>query len=442
MNDHFDKDEITDRFVSYASVFTQSEEGHTDTPSTDRQRDLARILTKELTDMGAADVYFDEPHCYVYATIPGNIPAKEEELAKRSDRIEKHRENMAPILGFVAHMDTVDAVPGATAVHPRVIDSYDGKDIVLNKDLGIVLSSSEYPDLTRMIGKRLVVTDGTSVLGADDKAGVVQIMEMASFFLSHPDIPHGTLRIMFTPDEETGNGTANVDFDHFACDYAYTIDGGRIGELEYENFNAATAVVTITGKSILPGSAKGVMRNACLVAMEYAALLPALETPYYTEGYEGFYHLEEMQGVTDKAVLTYIIRDHDKGIFEHRKDVVKKAARAINARYGEDIVDVSLKDSYYNMKQKIEPHMHLVENAKKAMEKVGVTPIIDPIRGGTDGCVLSYEGIPCPNLGTGGYNYHSRYEYACIDEMMQGCEILIRLGSYYASYELDEPKTH
>lgn len=434
---HFDKDEVTKRFVTYTSIFTQSEEGHDDTPSTARQRDLADLLAKELSDMGASDVYYDEKHCYVYATIPGNIPAKEEALQKREDKDKKHRENMAPILGFVAHMDTVDAVPGAAAVHPRVIDSYDGKDIVLNRETGIVLSPKEYPDLSRMVGRTLVVTDGTSVLGADDKAGVTQIMEMAAFFLSHPEIPHGTIRIMFTPDEETGNGTMNVDFDHFACDYAYTIDGGQMGELEYENFNAATAIVTITGKSIHPGSAKGVMRNACLVAMEYAAMLPALETPYYTEGYEGFYHLEEMQGVTDRATLTYILRDHDKVKFEHKKEVMQKAAEAINERYHGEIVSVSIKDSYYNMKEKIEPHMHLVENAKKAMEKVGVTPIIDPIRGGTDGCVLSFEGIPCPNLGTGGYNYHSRYEYACIDEMVQGCEILIRLGSMYAEYELD-----
>ena len=389
--------------------------------------------------MGASDVVLDEEKCYVYATIPGNIPADEGKLSTRDDRKKKRRENSAPILGLVAHMDTSDAVDASAhpKIHPRKIENYDGGTIVLNEEKNLSMSPSEYPELAGKRGKTLIVTDGTTVLGGDDKAGVAQIMEAAQFLLQHKEIAHGTVRIMFTPDEEVGNGTRNVNMDEFAVDYGYTVDGGGIGELEYENFNAASAHLTIQGLSTHPGSAKGKMRNALLVAMEYNALLPADEIPAKTEGYEGFYHLEEMHGTADAAEMDYIIRDHDRTKFEHRKEVILKAVQKINDRYGANVMTAEVSDSYYNMEEKIRPHMHLIENAKTAMREIGVEPVVSPIRGGTDGAVMSFRGVPCPNLFTGSYNFHSRYEYVVAEEMALGAETLIRILNKYAGYELD-----
>ena len=436
---HFDKEKIAERFIRYARVFTQSKEGIADTPSTQCQWDLARLLKKELEEMGASDVVLDEEKCYVYATIPGNIPADEGKLSTRDDRKKKRRENSAPILGLVAHMDTSDAVDASAhpKIHPRKIENYDGGTIVLNEEKNLSMSPSEYPELAGKRGKTLIVTDGTTVLGGDDKAGVAQIMEAAQFLLQHKEIAHGTVRIMFTPDEEVGNGTRNVNMDEFAVDYGYTVDGGGIGELEYENFNAASAHLTIQGLSTHPGSAKGKMRNALLVAMEYNALLPADEIPAKTEGYEGFYHLEEMHGTADAAEMDYIIRDHDRTKFEHRKEVILKAVQKINDRYGANVMTAEVSDSYYNMEEKIRPHMHLIENAKTAMREIGVEPVVSPIRGGTDGAVMSFRGVPCPNLFTGSYNFHSRYEYVVAEEMALGAETLIRILNKYAGYELD-----
>lgn len=436
---HFDKEKIAERFLRYARVFTQSKEGIADTPSTQCQWDLARLLKKELEEMGASDVVLDEEKCYVYATIPGNIPADEGKLSTREDRKKKRRENSAPILGLVAHMDTSDAVDASAhpKIHPRKIENYDGGTIVLNKEKNLSMSPSEYPELAGKRGKTLIVTDGTTVLGGDDKAGVAQIMEAAQFLLQHKEIAHGTVRIMFTPDEEVGNGTRNVNMDEFAVDYGYTVDGGGIGELEYENFNAASAHLAIQGLSTHPGSAKGKMRNALLVAMEYNALLPADEIPAKTEGYEGFYHLEEMHGTADAAEMDYIIRDHDRTKFEHRKEVILEAVQKINDRYGANVMTAEVSDSYYNMEEKIRPHMHLIENAKTAMREIGVEPVISPIRGGTDGAVMSFRGVPCPNLFTGSYNFHSRYEYVVAEEMALGAETLIRILNKYAGYELD-----
>lgn len=430
---------MTRRFIRYASIYTQSEEGTPDTPSTRCQFDLARLLYRELTDMGASDVFLDEDKCYVYATVPATIPpASLEALAARNDALTKKRENLAPILGLVAHMDTSNAVDARNhpCIRPRVIEHYDGGRILLNEKRKLSMGPEEFPELSSKAGRTLIVTDGTTVLGGDDKAGITQIMEAADFFLRHKDIAHGTIRIMFTPDEEVGNGTLNMNTEHFSVDYAYTVDGGAVGELEYENFNAASALVSVQGISAHPGSAKGIMRNALLTAMEYNDLLPR-EIPSTTEGYEGFYHLEELKGTADSAAMEYLIRDHSRELFEKRKRIVLEAADTINQRCGDTAVTVTITDSYYNMAEKIRPHMHLIENARKAMEQLGIVPLVTPIRGGTDGARMSFLGIPCPNLFTGAYHYHGRYEYVVAEEMVLGAETIIRILNQYAGYELD-----
>ena len=431
--------DIGERFIRYASVITQSKEGCPTTPSTPEKRDLAVILRDELEEMGLPEVYYDEEHCYVYATLPGNIPADEAKLALLPDRAAKRRENTAPILGLVAHMDTVDAI-AKKEVKPRRICSYDGGDIVLNEEEHVVLSPAMFPSLNRHKGCDLVVTDGTTVLGADDKSGIAVAMEVLDFFINHPEYAHGTIRVCFTPDEEVGNGTLWLDKNRFACDYAYTIDGGGIGDLEYENFNAATAWVSCRGVSCHPGSAKNLMVNALLVAMEYNSMLPALDIPGRTEGYQGFFHITGMSGTADEAEMEYIIRDHDLEKFTERKNVMLRAAEEINRRYSDGTVSVRIEDSYFNMAEKVKPHMHLIDLAVASMKELGIEPNITPIRGGTDGCKLSYEGIPCPNLGTGGYNCHGRYEYACVEEMAKDAELVVRILNKYASYEVDAPK--
>jgi tripeptide aminopeptidase len=443
--------DIGERFMKYASIATQSEEGHPETPSTACQHDLARLLAQELTEMGAADVYYDEEHCYVYATVPSNLPmdeAAEKKLSARSDREAKKRENLAPVIGLMAHMDTSAAVD-SRVIRPRRIHGYDGSAITLNEEQKIVLDPAVFPSLKKHIGSDLVVADGTSVLGGDDKAGVAAIMEVFAFYLSHPEYAHGTIRCCFTPDEEVGNGVACIDLTRFACDYAYTIDGGDLGQLEYENFNAASADVVIHGISTHPGDAAGRMRNAILLAGELMSMLPVEETPYYTSGHEGFYHIEQIRGTTDEVTLQYIIRDHDRKKFEERKENFRRIVDELNQEYKGDggthgagseepAVDLKLTDSYFNMKEKIEPHMHLVDNAVKAMKALGIEPIIDPIRGGTDGCQISFRGIPCPNLGAGAYNYHSRYEYVSVNEMARAVDLLVRILNIYAGYELND----
>lgn len=429
---------VADRFIRYASIFTQSAEGVMDTPSTGRQRDLARLLYTELIDMGASEVVYDEEKCYVYATVPGNLPVDATALQARPDRTAKRRENLAPIIGLVAHMDTSDGVDGTDhGVHPRRIENYDGGVIVLDGAAGIQMDPADYPSLQGKEGQSLIVTDGHSVLGGDDKAGVAEIMEAVQFYLRHPEIAHPTFRVCFTPDEEVGNGVLNINLNQFAVDYGYTVDGSYVGEIEYENFNAASAHVVIHGKSTHPGDAKGRMVNAILVAQEYNAVLPARETPYYTEGYEGFYHLESIQGECDHAEMDYILRDHDQNKLSLKKSMMEQAARLINERYGAGTAEVTITDSYSNMAEKVRPHMHLVTNAEEAMREVGITPRTQPIRGGTDGCQLSFRGIPCPNLGNGAYQYHSRYEFVSVDEMVMGCEILIRILNKYAGFTLD-----
>ncbi|MBP3217002.1 MAG: peptidase T [Lachnospiraceae bacterium] len=435
-----DKNETAERFIRYASICTQSEENVPDTPSTAIQRDLAILLYRELQEMGASDVVYDEEKCYVYATLPGNLPvddAARRKLEGRSDTAAKRRTNLAPIIGLAAHMDTSNAV-SASEVHPRRVDCYDGGVIQLNEKDGIRLDPAEFPDLKDQVGAMLVVTDGTSVLGGDDKAGITQIMELFRFYLSHPEFPHGTVRLMFTPDEEVGNGTLNVDFEQFAADYAYTVDGSTVGELEYENFNAAGARLVLHGLSTHPGDAKDKMRNALQMAMDFHALLPERERPEHTEGYEGFFHLISLDGTCDEAHMEYIIRDHDRARFEKRKEQMREAAAEIARRYGEGTIDLMVEDSYYNMAEKILPHPELIEAASKAIKDAGLSVRTQPIRGGTDGCRLSFSGIPCPNLGTGAYHYHSRYEYVSVDEMVKGVEVLARIIGEFAKYQLND----
>ncbi len=394
---------VIDRFLKLVSYPTTSDENSETCPSTPRQLALAEELVRQMQDMGISDAHVDADG-YVYGTIPANC------------------EKNIPVYGLIAHMDTSPDAPGEN-IRARITEAYTGGDVVLNEEKHIVLSPEEYPQLKNAVGKRLIVTDGTTLLGADDKAGVAEILSAAELLLTS-DRAHGTVKLAFTPDEEIGRGADRFDVAGFGADYAYTVDGGAIGELEYENFNAASAKIVIRGKSIHPGSARGQMVNAALVAMELHGLLPALETPYYTDGYEGFYHLTELQGETEQAELHYIIRDHDRAKFEDRKAVMQKVCAEIDRRYGAGTVELTLRDSYYNMKEKIEPCLFLIENAKKAMEQLGIEPKIVPIRGGTDGARLSFEGLPCPNLCTGGENFHGRFEYIPAEDMERITQML------------------
>ncbi|WP_251490444.1 peptidase T [Otoolea muris] len=399
--------DVTERFLRYVSFDTQSEESSMSTPSTDRQLDLARALLRELRDMGASNARMDE-YGYVYAAIPANRP----ELEK------------APALGFIAHMDTAPAMSGRH-VKPRIVEAYDGGDIVLNRELGITMRRADFPCLGECVGQDLIVTDGTTLLGADDKAGIAEIMAMAARLLSNPGIPRGPVCIAFTPDEEIGRGADHFDVTGFGAAAAYTVDGGPIGELEYENFNAASGAVSIKGVSIHPGDAKGRMKNAILLGMEFQSLLPAAEAPMYTEGYEGFFHLDHFTGDVENARMEYIIRDHDRERFEGRKRLFQAAASYLNTKYGGGTLEASVKDSYYNMKEQIKPHMYLIEMASEAMKDAGIEPRVVPIRGGTDGARLSYMGLPCPNLSTGGYHYHGKFEYIPAQSMEKMTDVLV-----------------
>lgn len=401
--------EVTERFLRYCRVDTQSDEESTASPTTEKQKDLGRMLTEELRDLGAEEVSFDETHCYVYATIPptGDPAAKS--------------------LAFLSHMDTSPEVSGKD-VNPRIVTDYDGGDIVLNEEKQIVLSPAIYPELAAYRGQDLIVTDGTTLLGADDKAGIAEIMTMASFLLQHPEISHGKISICFTPDEEVGCGVDHIDLKRLDAAYAYTVDGGALGELEYENFNAAAAKATFHGISVHPGEAKGKMVNASLLAMEFLAGLPASARPEHTEGYEGFFHLTDMKGSIEQAEISLIVRDHDRQKFEEKKKLLQTIAADLKQKYGDNAVSLSLKDSYYNMKEKIEPeNLFLVDCAKQAMESLSIMPKVQPIRGGTDGARLSYLGLPCPNLCAGGHNFHGRFEYIPIQSMEKIVSLLVRI---------------
>ena len=394
-----------ERFLHYVSFDTQSKDDEEQVPSTEKQRVLAEVLKRELEEMGASDVRMSE-NGYVYAVLPATT------------------DKPVKALGFISHMDTAPAMSG-TDVRPRIVENYGGGDIVLNEEKQIVMRVKDFPGMADCVGKDLIVTDGTTPLGADDKAGVAEIMEMAEFFLSHPEIPHGKICIGFTPDEEVGRGADFFDVEGFGADVAYTVDGGPIGELEYENFNAASGKVEINGRGVHPGSAKGSMINALLVGMEFQSLLPVFENPMYTEGYEGFFHLDQFSGDVESAHMEYIIRDHDREKFEKKKELFEAAAAYLNRKYGEGTVVVKLKDSYYNMKEKIEPeNLYLIDIASEAMKALGIAPQVTPIRGGTDGARLSYMGLPCPNLCTGGYNFHGKYEFIPVQSIDTMVEIL------------------
>ena len=397
---------ITDRFLRYAASDTQSDEHARSMPSTPGQMRFAESLKEELKALGLHDVSLDE-NGYVMATLPAN--------SSRTD---------VPVIGFIAHMDTSPDMSGRD-VKPRIV-AYAGGDIVLNESLGVVLSPDVFPELNHYVGQELIVTDGTTLLGADDKAGVAAIVSAMEDLLAHPEVEHGTVRIAFTPDEEIGRGADRFDVARFGCFGAYTVDGGEIGELEYENFNAAQAIVTLRGRNIHPGSAKGRMINASLVAMQLNDMLPPAERPETTEGREGFFHLTEMTGSVEEAQLTYIIRDHDRALFEKKKETLREAVRRINETYPESCT-LNMRDQYYNMREVIDRRPELIQWARQAMEAAGVTPIERPIRGGTDGARLSFMGLPCPNLFAGGMNFHGRYEYLPVPSLQKSMETIIHL---------------
>ena len=406
---------VEERFLNYVAIETQSADDCESVPSTETQWNLAKLLQKELIDLGVSEVKLSD-HCYVTGYIPSNLPEG----------------RTAPALGFIAHMDTATETSGAN-IEARIVKNYEGGVIVLNEELGITLDPAVFESLNSHVGEDLIVTDGTTLLGADDKAGVAEIMALAEHLMAHPEIPHGKICIGFTPDEEVGNGPAFFDVEGFGAELAYTVDGGGLGELEYENFNAASAQIEVQGNVIHPGSAKGKMRNAALIAARFQSMLPAEETPAHTEGYEGFFHLHDMEGNVAHARLDYLIRDHDRDSFEARKALLHEIAGKLNAEYGVDLVTVNVRDSYYNMKEQILPHMELIDLAKEVMEEIGVKPLVVPIRGGTDGARLSFMGLPCPNLCTGGYNFHGPYEYCSIQSMHKVVELLLGLTQKFIS---------
>ena len=397
--------QIEKRFLRYISIDTTSNEACPDCPSSKNQWVLAWELEKEMKKLGLCDVRVDA-HCYVYGFIPANVQG-------------------APAIGLIAHMDTSDAVPGGP-MHARIL-RYEGGDVTLNKEKGIVMKAADYPSLADKTGKDLIVTDGLTLLGGDDKAGVAEIMTFCEYVLTHPEYRHGKICVGFTPDEEIGRGADLFDVAGFGADFAYTLDGGRASEMEYENFNAASARVIVHGFSIHPGSAKDKMRNAIRLAMEFDAMLPTSERPEHTEGYEGFYHLNDFTGEVQRAELRYILRDHDKQKFEQRKERIQKITAYLNEKYGENTFELTVKDSYFNMKEKVQQKPEVVERAVNAIRACGLEPACVPIRGGTDGATLSYKGLVCPNLGTGSYNHHGVFEYACVQEMETMVEIVKRI---------------
>lgn len=399
---------VIERFIRYIKIDTESARDSETYPSTMKQLDLARLLVSELQTLGLEDAAIDQ-YGYVTATLPANTDHPG-----------------IPVVGFLAHMDTSPDLSGAN-VNPQFIEEYDGGIVVLNKEKNITMSPEEFPDLKKYIGKTLIMTDGTTLLGADDKAGIAEIMAAVEFLLAHPEIKHGTIKIGFTPDEEVGSGVDFFDVKKFGADFAYTMDGGEIGEVQFENFNAAGASLTIQGRNVHPGTAKMKMRNALLIGMELNDLLPVFERPEFTEKYEGFFHLFQFDGTVEKAKMTYIIRDHDREKFEAKKDLLQKAVAYINHKYGDDIITLKFEDQYYNMREKVEPHPHIMETAIRAIKEVGLTPKVDPVRGGTDGSRLSYMGLPTPNLFTGGHYYHGKYEFVPVFAMEKAVETIVKI---------------
>ena len=402
---------ILERFLRYVSVDTQSNEESASQPSTEKQWDLLKMLCKELNDMGV-EASLDE-YGYVMGTIPSNI------------------EKEVPAVGFIAHVDTAPDASGKD-VKPQIIKNYDGTDIALKGVQGLYLKPSEFPELLHFIGQTLITTDGTTLLGADDKAGVAEIMNAAQWIMEHPDFKHGTLKIGFTPDEEIGRGVVKFDVKRFGADYAYTMDGGEIGELEFENFNAASAKIHIQGRNVHPGSAKGKMKNAILIGQELNSLLPIEQRPEYTEGYEGFFHIISFKGAVEEADFAYIIRDHDAVKFDRKKEVIRECVDFINRKYGEGTAVLDLRDQYRNMREQVEPHYHIIEKAVKAMEMEGIKPKIQPIRGGTDGANLSYMGLPCPNIFAGGLNFHGKMEFVPLESIEAASKVILNIIGLFA----------
>lgn len=404
-------EKILDRFLRYVSVDTQSDENSETQPSTEKQFNLLKMLCRELNDMGV-QATVDE-YGYVMGTVPSNIDKK------------------VPAIGFIAHVDTSPDASGAD-IHPQIVENYDGGDIALKGVDGFFLKPSEFPELLAHKGETLITTDGTTLLGADDKAGVAEIMNAVQYMMEHPEFKHGEIKIGFTPDEEIGRGVVKFDVKKFGADYAYTMDGGELGELEFENFNAASAKIHIQGKNVHPGYGKGKMKNAILIGMELNGLLPIEQRPEYTEGYEGFFHIVNFKGSVEEADFGYIIRDHDKEKFEQKKETIRKCAGFINEKYGEGTVTLEVKDQYYNMRQQVEPYYFIVEKAVKAMEMEGIKPKIQPIRGGTDGANLSFMGLPCPNIFAGGLNFHGKMEFAPLENIEKASKVVLNIISLFA----------
>ena len=406
------KDHIIKRFISYVTIDTESDPNNPDFPSSDNQWNLANLLVKELKDIGMSDVTLDK-NCYVMATLPSNLDYD------------------VPTIGFVSHIDTSPDYTGAN-IKPKIHHEYDGKDIVLNKNENIVLSPSYFDDLLQYKGQTIITTDGTTLLGADDKAGITEIVSAMEYLINHPEIKHGKIRICFTPDEEVGKGAHKFDVKKFGADWAYTMDGSQIGELEYENFNAASAKITINGKIVHPGYAKGKMINSMSIAGDFILRLPSKEVPESTEGYEGFFHLHQFKGNVEQSILQYIIRDHDTDLFNNRKQFMIDLVARMNSELGNNAIELDIKDQYYNMKEKVIPVMHIVDIAEEVMQDIGITPLIKPIRGGTDGSQLSFMGLPCPNIFAGGHNFHGRYEYVPVESMIKATEVIIGISEKVA----------
>jgi tripeptide aminopeptidase len=401
------KEDITKRFISYVIVDTESDPESDTTPSTAKQWDLANALVEELKAIGMSDVSIDD-NAYIMATLPSNV------------------NHDVPTIGFVSHFDTTPDFTGAN-IKPQIIENYDGKDIILNASENIILSPDYFEDLLLYKGQTLITTDGTTLLGADDKAGITEIISAMEYLINHPEIKHGTIRVGFTPDEEIGRGAHKFDVEKFGADWAYTMDGSQIGELEYENFNAAGVKVKVKGKIVHPGYAKGKMVNSMYIATEFINSLPRMETPEHTEGSQGFFHLYSVEGKVEETVLQYIIRDHDMNHFEARKEVMQKLTNAINEQYEREVITIEIKDQYFNMKEKVVPVMHIVDVAEEAMKALDIEPLIKPIRGGTDGSQLSFMGLPCPNIFAGGHNFHGRYEYVPVESMIKATEVICKI---------------
>lgn len=406
------KQRVLEKFYKYISIDTQADPTSDTFPSTQKQFDLARVLVEELKELGLEDAHVDE-NCYVMATLPSNIDKE------------------VPVIGFLAHVDTAPDMSGRD-IKPNIVENYDGEDILINHEKQMYLKVEDFPELKKYVGQTLITTDGTTLLGADDKAGIAEIMTAIEYLTQNPQIKHGTIKIGFTPDEEIGKGVDHFDVKKFGARYAYTLDGGEVGELEFENFNAAYAKVMVQGRNVHPGMSKNKMINSMIVGSEFNDMLPIFDRPEFTEHYEGFFHLIKFDGTVEESTMQYIIRDHDRQKFEDRKKLIQQVGDFINQKYGEGTITIEMKDQYYNMREKVEPVYHIVEIAEKAMMELGIKPHIKPIRGGTDGSRLSYMGLPCPNIFAGGHNFHGKYEFIPLESMEKATRVILKIIELYA----------